>query len=76
MARRQLDATGRPCPVPILELAKLARSCPPGTVIELTATDPAVGPDLESWCASTGHRLLVIREAGGVIRAEVELAGE
>ena len=31
-----------------------------GEVLEISATDPAFGTDLESWCRRTGNQLLRI----------------
>lgn len=50
-----IDARGLPCPLPIVRLAAAARSHPPGSSLQLVATDPAVEPDLAAWCAATGH---------------------
>ncbi len=70
-----IDARGRPCPMPIVELARAARSAPQGAVLELWATDPAVEADLGAWCEATGSRLMWVRADGGVFRAQVRLGG-
>lgn len=47
-----VDARGRPCPMPIIELAKaLTRA----SLIELWADDPAAERDLETFCQATGR---------------------
>lgn len=49
-----VDARGRPCPVPIIELAKALRA---GSPVELWADDPAAERDLLTFCEATGARL-------------------
>lgn len=59
-----MDARGKPCPWPIIELAKALRS---HETVELLADDPGTEPDLLAFCASTGARLERIdRDSGGV----------
>lgn len=53
-----VDARGLRCPRPVIELARVARTAAPGTVLELLATDPAAGPDVAAWCRMRGHLLL------------------
>ena len=36
-----------------------------GTEVRLLATDPAVRPDLEAFCAATGHALVSFAEEQG-----------
>jgi TusA-related sulfurtransferase len=60
----RVDASGRYCPVPILELAKAVRRVGPGTLVELVATDPGVEQDLPAWCEATGHTLLRLERTG------------
>ena len=45
-----VDARGRRCPLPIIDLAAAARDAPPGTVITLLADDPAAAADVAAWC--------------------------
>lgn len=45
-----LDCLGRPCPVPVIELAKAFRALEVGETITVLADDPAAGPDLRAWC--------------------------
>jgi TusA-related sulfurtransferase len=60
----RVDASGRYCPVPILELAKAVRRVGPGTLVELVATDPGVEQDLPAWCEATGHLLVRLERNG------------
>lgn len=54
-----VDARGKPCPMPIIELAKALRAAP---LVELWADDPAAPKDLETFLAATGHRLVRTHE--------------
>ena len=47
-----VDARGRPCPVPIIELAKALKA---HRRVELWADDPAAEGDLATFCAATGR---------------------
>ena len=53
-----LDVTGLRCPLPVIRLARLARSLEKGSVITVLTTDPAAGPDIAAWCRMRGHQLL------------------
>jgi tRNA 2-thiouridine synthesizing protein A len=53
-----VDATGLRCPLPIIRLAAVARTAPPGTVITLLSTDPAAEPDVAAWCRMRAQTLL------------------
>lgn len=45
-----IDAIGRKCPIPIIMLAGRIREVPIGSVIAVTADDPAAQADIPSWC--------------------------
>lgn len=53
-----VDARGVLCPVPIIRLARTARTCPEGTVLALLTDDPAAALDVPAWCRLRGHELL------------------
>lgn len=61
-SRTVVDSRGRPCPVPIIDLAKAAAAAPPGTVLTLLADDPAAPADVAAWCRMRGATLLESRE--------------
>jgi tRNA 2-thiouridine synthesizing protein A len=50
-----VEARGRRCPLPIIDLAKAARAAPAGTLITLVADDPAAAADVAAWCRMRGH---------------------
>lgn len=66
-----VDARGKSCPLPIVLLAKAARSVPPGDPILVRADDRAFPRDLEAWCARTGYRIIEIRPVAGYVEAEI-----
>ena len=63
-----VDARGRPCPWPIIELAKALRRHPE---VELWADDPAAKADLLSFCEATGARVLEQAVDGESLQAVV-----
>jgi tRNA 2-thiouridine synthesizing protein A len=68
-----VDARGRPCPVPIIELAKALRH---HVLVELWADDPAALGDLATFCQSTGHqRERVDSHSNGLLRAVIRGSG-
>ena len=50
-----VDARGKACPAPIIELARALQGHPE---VELWADDPAAGGDLHAFCDATGHWLI------------------
>lgn len=50
-----VDARGRRCPLPILDLARALPSVPVGATITVEADDPAARPDIAAWCRMRGH---------------------
>jgi tRNA 2-thiouridine synthesizing protein A len=53
-----LDCVGRPCPVPVIELARALRDAVPGTVVEVVSDDPAALVDIPAFCRMRGHEHL------------------
>jgi tRNA 2-thiouridine synthesizing protein A len=50
-----LDARGRRCPLPILDLARHIGEIEIGAAINVEADDPAARPDIKAWCRMRGH---------------------
>ena len=69
-----VDQQGRRCPLPVIELARAARTAPSGSRLVLLATDPATRHDVPAWCRMRGHTLIEITEDGGVLRFVVVVA--
>lgn len=45
-----IDATGRLCPLPVIELAKRIGDVPVGAVVAVLSDDPAAATDIPAWC--------------------------
>jgi tRNA 2-thiouridine synthesizing protein A len=68
-----VDASGLPCPLPIVHLARAVAPLAPGTKVGLVATDAGITSDLPAWCEATGHALLSLDEdEAGVFRGVIE----
>jgi tRNA 2-thiouridine synthesizing protein A len=50
-----IDARGRRCPLPILDLARHIGEVAVGETVTVEADDPAAGPDIRAWCRLRGH---------------------
>lgn len=65
-----VDCTGKPCPVPVIELARAVEAAGPGEVVELIADDPAAAVDVAAWCRMKQQDLLsttVMDDGAGVL---------
>jgi tRNA 2-thiouridine synthesizing protein A len=72
---RVVNAVGKACPVPILELARTLRELDPGALVEILATDPAAEADLQAFCDRTGHTLVSFSTDGTILHAHVRKTG-
>ncbi|MCW2599779.1 MAG: putative SirA-like protein [Frankiales bacterium] len=50
-----LDCLGKPCPVPVIELAKALPTVAVGEVLEVLSDDPAAAADIPAWCRMRGQ---------------------
>ena len=53
-----IDARGRRCPLPILDLARRIGEVPVGGTVTVEADDPAAGPDVRAWCRMREHEFV------------------
>lgn len=60
-----VEARGRRCPVPVIELARAAARHQAGAVLEVLADDAAARTDVPAWCRLRGHDYLGERPADG-----------
>jgi tRNA 2-thiouridine synthesizing protein A len=51
----KIDARGRRCPLPILDLARHIGDVGVGATITVEADDPAARPDVQAWCRMRQH---------------------
>lgn len=62
-----LDCLGRPCPVPVIELARALLRAAAGTVVEVVSDDPAARLDVPAFCRLRGHLFLgELPRSGGI----------
>jgi TusA-related sulfurtransferase len=50
-----IDARGRRCPLPVIDLAKRIGEVPVGAVVAVVADDPAAAADIPAWCRMRDH---------------------
>jgi tRNA 2-thiouridine synthesizing protein A len=55
---RVLDCLGKPCPVPVIELARALPTVPVGEVLAVLSDDPAAATDIPAWCRMRGQEYL------------------
>jgi tRNA 2-thiouridine synthesizing protein A len=55
--RRELDTSGRLCPLPLLLAKREMRQLGSGDELVVTATDPEAAVDFGAWVAVEGHTL-------------------
>lgn len=68
-----LDVRGKVCPIPVMEVNKLAKSVKPGSVIKVLATDPAAKPDLQAWAKRTGNEILDISNEANYLVIRIKI---
>ncbi|MFR9797190.1 cysteine desulfurase/sulfurtransferase TusA family protein [Streptomyces sp. MS06] len=61
---RTVDAVGRLCPLPVIELAKVIGKVPVGGTVRVLADDPAARLDIPAWCAMRGQEYVGEEPAG------------
>lgn len=67
-----LDVKGLRCPLPVLRARKAMKPLAVGEKLEVLATDPAAVGDFQSFCETTGHRLLAWKEEDAVFSFLIE----
>ncbi|HWH29744.1 MAG TPA: sulfurtransferase TusA family protein [Mycobacteriales bacterium] len=53
-----VDCRGRPCPVPVVELARAVADAAVGAVVEVVSDDPAARHDVPAWARMRGQEYL------------------
>ena len=67
-----VDARGKACPAPIIELARALRAF---AEVELWADDPAAWGDLQAFAQATGHLLATPVTHGRLLQAVIRHKG-
>jgi cysteine desulfurase len=57
-----VDCLGRPCPVPVIELARALPTVEVGELIEVLSDDPASRHDIPAWCRMRGQEYVGAQE--------------
>ena len=65
MSDLRIDATGKRCPIPVIELAKHITDVDIGQEVQLLADDPAAAADVAAWCRMRAHDYLGAQDIGG-----------
>lgn len=52
---KTIDALGKRCPIPVIELAKALPEIEVGDVVEVLADDEAARVDIPVWCRMKGQ---------------------
>lgn len=60
----RIDARGRRCPLPVIDLARRIADVPVDEVIAVIADDPAAATDVPAWCRMRGHAFVGAEAAG------------
>lgn len=55
-----VDARGKACPMPVIELAAAVEQAPVGARIRLLADDPAAKVDVPVWCRMQRQKLVSV----------------
>lgn len=59
-----VDCVGRPCPVPVIELARALPTVAVGQVVAVRSDDPAARLDVPAWCRMRAQDYLGEQPAG------------
>jgi tRNA 2-thiouridine synthesizing protein A len=70
-APEEIDATGLLCPLPVLRARKRMKPMAEGTLVRVSADDPAAAVDVPHFCAEQGHALIGIERGAGDLRVFV-----
>jgi len=73
---RVLDCLGRPCPVPVIEMARALLTVEVGQVVEVVSDDPAARLDIPAFCRLRGHDYLGERPRPGGTGLRVRRAAD
>ncbi|MFV0136448.1 cysteine desulfurase/sulfurtransferase TusA family protein [Streptomyces sp. HMX87] len=60
-----VDALGKLCPIPVIELAKVIGDVPVGGLVRVLADDEAARLDIPAWCAMRGQEYVGEEPADG-----------
>ena len=70
--KKELDARGLVCPMPIIKLSKAIKEVEAGGQLAVFADDPAFESDIKTWCQKVGHTLIDFKTEGTDFVALIE----
>lgn len=59
-----VDSRGRPCPLPVIDLARAILTVEPGGTVRVLTDDPAAANDIPAWCRMRGQVLDRVDDEG------------
>ena len=68
----KLDATGLFCPEPVFRTKIAIERMQVGSVLIVSADDPAAEEDISRWVTRNGHKLLDMSKDGSVITFQIK----
>ena len=68
---RTIDTSGKLCPFPIVEAARVVKTLEPGAVLCVISTDPGIQVDMPMWCKATRNEHLATVREGSAFRSFV-----
>lgn len=71
-----VDALGKPCPLPVIELAKAVEDVAAGDEVVVLADDAGAKVDIPVWCRMKGHDYLGLADAERGWSFRVRRAGD
>jgi cysteine desulfurase len=70
----EINCLGMKCPRPIIEIAKAARTSPPGSILSVNADDLAFESDVNAWVENAGASIVEMQQNGRNISVKIKLA--
>ena len=71
---REIDARGSFCPGPLMEMIRVVKAVPVGTVVAVLSSDPGSNKDIPAWMQKAKHEYLGAFPADGYTRFVVRKA--
>lgn len=71
LADKKLDATGLFCPEPVFRTKIEMEGMEAGSVLTITADDPAAEEDISSWASRSGHEVLSVSREGSRVTLSI-----
>jgi len=60
-----VDSRGRPCPLPVIDLAKAIETVEVGQGVRVLSDDPGADVDIPAWCRMRGQELREVTDEDG-----------